>query len=490
MKKRILALLLAGILTASMTSCFNRNDKPDDTSGGDTEEILTRAPGGSENNTQASDTWTEVADTVYTTTDNLTLRTDVNSNEGTLKVSKLVELKRTAYNKKWSRVEYNGGTYYVSNSYITSDDIYGKTLTACSNTTMYVVTDGLNVRTLASSNSTISPSVGTLNLNETVTVIAKNDSWCRIKYTPKDSQESGEYYVSAKYLAKQPYEDPDKKDYSSYFTSMEPTTMYVTASAINLRKAPSVNASIMGGLEKDDEVIVVAYAKSIPETVDGEETSASWYKVKVTVAPDKEGDPPTVAYYYATAKYISDKPGSTTLTLADMLEQYPTFSASAKTLYVCSNAANARSTPSLKNSDNITQTLQKKDQVKVVATGVYENNNWCMIELEEGVFAFIGSSTLTTDPNGEPAPLSLADLLLKYPQYEAVSATVTMTAKSTVNCYTSPSSAETVPLKLNAGDTVTLVAVSSNNDTSWCVIQAANGNCYFAGYSLFEVAAQ
>lgn len=489
MKKRILALLLAGILTASMTSCFNRGNDPDDTSGSNTEDILTRAPSDSSNTTQAPDTWTEVADTVYTTTDNLTLRTDVNSNEGTVKVNKLVELKRTAYNKKWSRVEYNGSVYYVSNSYITSEDIYGKTLTPCANTVMYVITDGLNVRTLASSNSTISPSVGSLKLNETVTVIAKGENWCRISYKGEEDSQATERYVSTKYLASQPYENPDTKDYSSYFTSMEPTTMYVTASAINLRKAPSVNASIMGGLEKDDEVIVVAYAKSIPETVDGKETVASWYKVKVTVAPDKEGDPPTIAYYYATAKYISDKPGNTTLTLADMLEQYPTFSANAKTLYVCSNAANTRSTPSLKNSDNITKTLQKKDQVKVVATGVYEDNNWCMIELEEGVFAFIGSSTLTTDPNGEPAPLSLEDLLIKYPQYEKVETTVTLTAKSTVNCYTTPGSAESVPLKLNAGDTVTLVAVSSTNDTSWCVVQAANGNCYFAGYSLFEVAA-
>lgn len=489
MKKRILALLLAGILTASMTSCFNRGNNPDDTSGSNTEEVLTRAPG-NESQTQAPETWTEVVDTVYTTTDNLTLRTDVNSNEGTIKVNKLVELKRTAYSKKWSRVEYNGGVYYVSNSYVTADDIYGKTLTPCDATTMYVVTDGLNVRTLASSNDTISPSVGSLKLNETVTVIAKGDSWCRIKYTEKDSSDTVERYVSTKYLAKQPYEDPDTKDYSAYFTSMEPTKMYVTASAINLRKAPSVNASIMDGLEKDDEVIVVAYAKAIPETVDGKETVASWYMVKVTVAPDKEGDPPTTAYYYATAKYISDKPGNTTLTLADMLEQYPTFSANSKTLYVCSEAANTRSTPSLKNNDNITKTLKKKDQVKVVATGVYEDNNWCMIELQEGVFAFIGSSTLTTDPNGEPAPLSLEDLLIKYPQYQKVTTTVTLTAKSTVNCYTSPSSAESVPLKLNAGDTVTLVAVPSNEDISWCVVQAANGNCYFAGYSLFEAAAQ
>ncbi len=490
MKKRILALLLAGILTASMTSCFNRNNNPSDTTGGNTEEVLTRAPGG-EGTTQAPDTWKEVTDTVYTTTDNLTLRTDIDSNENTLKVNKLTELKRTAYNTKWSRVEYNSGVYYVSNSYITSDDIYGKTLTPCEDTLMYVITDGLNVRTLASSNSTISPSVGSLKLNETVIVIAKGDDWCRIEYSDEEGGEPTERYVSAKYLAKQPYENPDTKDYSSYFTKIDPAkTMYVTASAINLRKAPSVNASIMGGLEQDDEVIVVGYAESIPEVVDGEETTASWYKVKVTIAPEKEGDPPTTAYYYASAKYISDKPGSTTLTLADMLEQYPTFSANSKTLYVCTNAANARTTPSLKNNDNITKTLEKKDQVKVVATGVYEDNNWCMIELEEGVFAFIGSSTLTTDPNGEPAPLSLEDLLIKYPQYEAVSTPVTLTAKSTVNCYTSPSSAETVPLKLNAGDTVTLVAVPSNDDSSWCVIQAANGNCYFAGYSLFEVAAQ
>lgn len=490
MKKRILALLLAGILTASMTSCFNRDDNPEETSGSNTEEVLTRAPNDSGNTTQAQETWTEVEDTVYTTTDNLTLRTDVNSNEGTVKVNKLVELTRTAYSTKWSRVEYNGGVYYVSNSYITSDDIYGKALTPCSDTLMYVITDGLNVRTLASSNSTISPSVGSLKLNETVTVVATGDNWCRIKYLDEDSGETVERYVSAKYLSKQPYEDPDTKDYSEYFTSMEPTTMYVTASAINLRKAPSVNASITGGLKQDDEVIVVAYAQAIPETVDGKETVASWYMVKVTVAPDKEGDPSTIAYYYATAKYISAKPGSTTLTLADMLEQYPTFSATSKTLYVCSNAANTRSTPSLASSDNITKTLQKKDQVKVVATGVYENNNWCMIELEEGVFAFIGSSTLTTDPNGEPAPLSLEDLLIKYPQYEKVTATVTLTAKSTVNCYTSPSSAETVPLQLSAGETVTLVAVPSNDDTSWCVVQAANGNCYFAGYSLFEVSTQ
>ena len=61
-----------------------------------------------------------------------------------------------------------------------------------------------------------------------------------------------------------------------------------------------------------------------------------------------------------------------------------------------------------------------------------------------------------------------------------------MTATQKVNCYNTPTTSTTVPLTLERGNQVTLVAVGKGDASVWCIIQAENGTCYFAASGYFN----
>ena len=132
MKKRILALLLAGLLTASLTSCITSTKRPDDETGTgsetETEPEQTRQP--EETTTALQITWEDVAEEnslAYVIEDNVPL-TPVDSANASIKVSAMQELKLVKISSDDKRyiVEKDGVQYYVSAAYLTSEDILGK----------------------------------------------------------------------------------------------------------------------------------------------------------------------------------------------------------------------------------------------------------------------------------------------------------------------------------------------------------------------------
>ena len=75
MKNRILALLLAGLITASMASCTDTKRRDEGLGTGGTEQIQTKDPNTNQNNGNPTGTitWQDVNEQVYVISDKLTL---------------------------------------------------------------------------------------------------------------------------------------------------------------------------------------------------------------------------------------------------------------------------------------------------------------------------------------------------------------------------------------------------------------------------------
>ncbi|MBQ7336515.1 MAG: SH3 domain-containing protein [Clostridia bacterium] len=486
MKKRILALLLAGLLTMSAASCVasgSQNDTDDGTENNQTtttsdDETTTKNP---------TLEWTESDKTVYTTS-SVKLRSAASTTGAEVTtIPKASELHCKRVSATWSEVEYNGQTGYVSNAYITDSDILGKTLTPVpgGSKTMYVTlkNQNLTIRLYASAEE-FSDKIGYFSFGDEVKVVATGENWCRIEYTDKDGKVNN-YYVNAAYLSDTKPTDPD--DLTQYEHLFQPCTtadMYVMG-PVWMRVAPSMNASQLVVLTKGTKVTVTKKGTTTDKI--------TWYYGTAVLPPEKDGDPSRVFQGYVSASYLGDTVEAGKATLDDIIALYPpeTFTKVNKTMYVTTESGGlwVRSTPDLDVEENKVGSLTVKAEVKVVATGNYNDNNWCIIEYTpldgESGYYFVGAAKLTSDPNGEIV-LTLDELLLKYSNFSAKGFTVV--AKGTVNCYTSPATTATPATTLTAGTEVTVVAEETGSVVNlWYIVKTADGKLYFVAKDLFEL---
>lgn len=500
MKKRLLALLLAGLMTASMASCVATGNNTNTGGGEGTLDLPSQ--GTTSGNKPGPDiptpgTWKEVDKTVYTF-EAATLYADAKTSSA--KVASLPaekELHCTLQNSYWSYVEYTEGEEtvkgYVSNESLTTVDLLAKTFTAVEGgeKTMYIAGkkgDTARVR-LYPCTDDFSKVMATLTWNTPVTVVSENGDWSRIAYEVDGNTKY--YFISSNLLTATEqidYDDPAQWE-DLFENCTTPLTKYVSGNTLNLRVAPNTEATSVEILTLDMEVTVKATAQI------GE---SNWSYVEVWMPEKKPGDGPYLAKGYVNSKYLSDKKSTAPATLEDLLDLYPgAFEAleTPKTMYAAGNTF-VRSTPLFPNTDegektNIVASLIKAEAVKVVATGTYNDTSFYVIEytLEEKLgYYFVGASTLTTDPTGKPT-ITLGDLTEKYPQFEiCTESTVTVTNASGANCYLKPIFAENPDLHLDLGDEVTLVA-TANDSTSWWVIRTDNGTLYFVNGLLFQTAA-
>ncbi|MBQ1261341.1 MAG: SH3 domain-containing protein [Clostridia bacterium] len=487
MKKRIFALLLAGLLAASMTSCFQGTSDPQDTN---PQQTLPET--NPETDPDAPIIFTEVDETVYTLSDNVRLLTEMDSVVGAVVIkTKVTEMHRIKYHDTWSVVEYLGQQYYVLSDSVTNADLMGKSFTACADTTMYVTTDGLNIRKYASAKL---ESLGTLSANETVTVVATGDGWSKIKFTDKAGAEAFGF-VKSEYLSATEYVDPNKIDYSASFTACNPyKTMYVTADTLTIRFNAHADSTEMGTLQKDEEVTVVALG-----TI-GEST---WAKIRVVVPADKEGDPDSVYLYYVNAKYLSEIKGGVPVTLEGVIEQWASIGfeklEAPVTMYICTDSCWIRNTPEviaqyikqgdkeIENPDfNGVGNRVKKDALNVVAL----SSEWAIFtitdkETNEVGYYFVHRSVLTTNASGEPAPLSLEELLASNSGFTACETEgKKLYATASVNCYVSAKTSDNPAAVLTAGTQVTLAATSELGN--WYIVKTADNVYYFVASHLFS----
>ncbi|MBQ8433001.1 MAG: hypothetical protein IJX28_08980 [Clostridia bacterium] len=478
MKKRLLALLLAGLLTASMASCISGSSGNNSTGGGTEPPQTPPAQTAGVTQPPITVTWQEVDDYVFVADVTLKLRVDMTTVAGAVDVAGATKLHRVKTSTSWSVVEYNGTQYYASNESITTEDLTGESFTTCAPTVMYA-TSGVNIRKYASSSAPVSVTIGKgLQINDAVTVVATGEKWSKIEYVNEDKTVSY-YFVFSQYLSATKV-DGSGVDYSKFFTSCTETVMYVNVDSVYLRLHPikSDNSPVRDTLKLNDAVTVIGIGTGEYE---------GWSMVKY---PDdvKEGDPQTYTNCYISNSCLTASQGGQEQTLESVLVLYPAFSKmEAKTLYVlASTPLNARKTPVFEG-DNIGAILNPKAEVKVVASGVVDGSLCYIIEHDfgSGKYLFVKAKFLTPNASGEPAPLSLADLLKEYTDFTACTAQ-TVYATGKVNCYSAPASSDTVPATLAAGDQVTLVAKGSGSSSIWCIIQTADGICYFAGADFFS----
>ncbi len=483
MKKRILALLLAGLLTASLAACTSTDHRGDGPQSGGTEANQTKRPVVTTAPPPAVVTWQDADDYVFVVDESVKLRVSTDTVTGAISVEGATKLHRikVSNNNVWSAVEYNGKEYYVATQSLTTDDLTGESFVTCTPTVMYI-NSPVNLRKYASSTAPISVSIKQLAFNEEVTVVAKGEKWYKVKYTEEDASTSY-YFVFASYVSAEKV-----KDHSEYFTPCAETNMYVIVDLCNIRSKPVVDdTSYVGSRKKGDIVVVVGTGTGDYE---------AWSRIKVA-DPVKEGDPQTYSYYYISNSCISaTDPGSITdkMTLENFLKGFTGFTAcESKTMYLLAEKSlYVRSTPVFEGTDNLKDSLSSGKtefaSIKVVATGTADGIACYVIELAEGDFGFVSASSKywTSNSNGTPAAPTLPEILQEYKSFE-ICEEKPIWATGKVNCYSAPKSSDTIPHTLALGDQVTVVAKGKEGtaDAVWYIIQLEDGTLYFAGATLF-----
>ena len=514
--KKLLALLLAGILLLSLASCVssgeNNGDETDDEeSTVDTNDEDETNDEEDTNDEEEEDEWEEVDDVVYTFK-SLALREEPNG-DTIESLEPEMELHRTRVNSGWSyvSVEIDGETVegYVSNKYITEVDILGSDFenVVGGSKTMYCTIDGLNVRT---ANDSISEKMGSLNKDEAVKVVAENGTWYRIEFTEEGADEEDEpiyCYVNARYIASTKGGTPDvTPSYTSSFIDCDPhKTMYTTTAGLRLRSEPIISSdTVITTLSTAGVKVIVMKMGNV--NADGETTG--WSYVKAYIPPVREGDPMITKEGYIATEYLTEKAPAATesLTLEELLVRYPGFTKSEKFVYIVTGISlKVRSTPEItpgaddsEDSNVIGSLKTDKDavnatNVKAVAYGVENGSAWYIVEYLSSVSgkkinAFISANPLlvTTDPSGA-AKLTRENLTLAYPEFEAVAAQ-TITAVAPANGYDKPYEDpstvedENISFQLGIGEQATLIAVQTGakdaDDNIWYAIEVS-GKIYF-----------
>ncbi len=489
MKKRVIALLLAGLMTASLASCVAGSGN----NGGGTEGEQTRPQA----TTGATvNQFNDVDQTVYVISNTAKLLTDVSSAVGALNVNKLTELHRVKVSDQWSVVEYNGTQYYIASASVTADDILGKNFTPVSPAaTMYVASNGVNIRAYASAES-FSGVVTNLTKNAQVSVIAKGLSgireWSKIQFTDGEGA-TKEGFVRSDLLSATEVVDPDPVDYSKFFDALQtPVTMYVYTPGepdgnINLRNAPTTEGSTWAGsLKNGTKVEVIATAKSDSDYTD-------WCRIRVERPKDNPNDPQFYDEYYVHTSGLSLIQGGQASSLDDLLKLYSAFSKVNKTMYVANSAPdglNIRSTPDVTVSNNVITGFTPKTELKVVAQGTQGGVFFYVIEFqheEKTTFGFVSAKYVTPDANGTPVQ-SLEQLLLEYNTFTKLDPAKTyVVTAAQVNC--SLSAAEWSTAKTLAKDAeVTVLAQGTYKGASLYILEI-DGNCYFADSAAFTAKA-
>lgn len=511
MKKRIVALLLAGLMTtATLASCVVQNsDDPHKTEPNQNPPTNQTTPDPGVNNNPPVVTWQDVDKTVYTVKD-VTLRKEANGTSTALaSISKETALHCTKQSTSWLYVEYekDGETLqgYITKTSLTEINILATDFVEIEGGSkiMYANAKTINVR-LYPTDAEFSSSVGTFSLNDEVTVYATNGTWYQVKYV-KNGEEK-KYFVSASCLSNAKVTDPDDDTpYRDLFTAVngeEGVTKYVS-----VEKDGKVNFRVAPLIHKDTDIIMslsngckVTLLKT--GTVDG----MAWSYVAVYVTSDKDGVPSEYKYGYISSAYLSDMSGE--MTLDELIEHHGFTKIEGGMMYYVLKGAtiNIRSTPDFPDTaageaDNLLTspqsgtTAESIKALKVVATGKVGDTTWFMVEYtkkdgenETIVRGFVGGKALeqlTTDEGGERI-VTIEELKTKYPQLTILETPETKTANKAANCYGTPDTTGTVLGKIDAGATVTVVAKETGSRATWCVIQTAEGKLFFVGIEFFN----
>ncbi len=488
MKKLITLALVAGILTVSLTSCLSKKGTETESNTRSNNGIITTDPSsvtpgpGPSSKDPADMTYLEDHTVVYVKSDSAVLR-DASDTSKTSAIAKFTnkltdKLMRTGISSdgNWSRIQSGDAEYYIATSYLTTDDLLAETFADVPEADCYIYdNDGtsVNIRTYPSSENAISPALKSLASGTKVTLLKTSpNGWAKIRF---DSNKEG--YIMGKFL-KENEPISLNTDFSSYFTSIADQTMFVSTEKANLRKIPYSGNEVKGSIA---ETLV----KGTAVTVIGEGTvyNSKWYQVDWTVK-GTNGQPDHHVSYYLHASTLSANANASN-NLQDYLNSYPALKQNVKTMYVSANSLNARSTPAVEKGDdgkdvNVVKSLKKKDQVNVVAIGVFDGTVWALAKEGDSTFYFVSYAYLTTDPDGKPVP---ATLTLESIQnlYDFHAMTATGTVKVLANLYNTPEVSDDNKLaQLTAGTPIQIVGSVTVSRNAWYVISYNSEYCFIS----------
>ena len=493
-KNRIVALLLAGLITtAAMTSCRVEGnfDDPNGTEPNQNGSEQTTTVKPDDPYTPSAPTWSDVDKTVYAISD-IKLRSEANNTSTILcDIPVEAELHCTKQNASWYCVEYNGQVGYISKTSVNESKFVP--INEAGSKVMYANEKTINIRLYPSESASI---VGNYSRNDAVTVLATNGSWYKVQY-----DETKTYYVSAKCLSETEWVDPDDDtSYQELFTEVngeEGIVRYVNVNGgkVNFRKAPNTSASIIMSLTDGCEVIVLKT---------GVVNEMNWSYVVVKVKSDKVGAPDEYKYGYISSDYLAITNGDSTL--ENILLLYPSFTQiEATTMYVIQEKTiTIRSTPTFPGEGETSNILSNPQSgttpetikaIKVLATGEVDGTRWFFVEFnkkdgdnETLIRGFVGGKALdclTSNANGK-ATVTIEDLIVKYPQFVKLETPTKITTTSVANCYGTPNASSDALSQLAAGTEVTLVAQEPGAYASWYVIQDDQGDLFFVGKQFFN----
>lgn len=490
MKKRMLAILLAAIMTASLSACVQSDKRPalDNPTNSGTENNQVRDPQPDVTDPVQTITWSDVNDQVYIIKANTTLD-PVEEGKTAIKANlmDLLDRKQVSSDNKKSIVEKDGVLYYVNNANLTDEDLTGAKFATCDEV-MYVKVDVLNLRLYASSDNTLSPSQGSLKQGDAVKVVAKGEKWCKVEVINPETQEPENYFLFLEHLSTT---NDGPIDYTQFFEECDPPViMYVynvaDGQGVNLRTTPSVedNLNVAGGVMKDSPVTVLSK---------GTGDYAGWYYVRVANAT-VPGMSQTYSEYYIKADFLTEE--KPVLTLEELIAKYG-FTAGEKTLYA-TGSINVRKTPGAdeKPQDDVVAGLAKKQQVKVVASGLFDDQLWSIIELNLGTeqspkigYYFVRGSYefLTTDPNGEILP-TLDGLLAENTMFSVITEK-TVYANTKTYGFDSIAKNPTVTdakVTIEASTSYVAVAEGTRHGADWYIVRNTEGKFFFVFAEFFD----
>ena len=501
MKKRIVALLLAGLMSATaLASCTVRgNNHTGGTEPDQNPPTSQTTPDPGTTVTPPTITWQEVDKSVFTVNE-VRLREEAsNSGNALASIPKETELHCTKQSTSWYYVEYekDGATLqgYVSKASVTEVNILATDFVDVEGGSkiMYANAKTINVR-LYPTDADFSTAVGSFSLNDEVTVLATNGSWYKVKYVKNNEEKT--YFVSASCLNTEKVTDPDDDTpYKDLFTDVNGetgVTKYISVEGkVNFRKAPNTEASIIMSLSDGCPVTVLKT---------GTVGNMAWSYVVVKIEADKDGVPDEYKFGYISSDYLSDTTGD--MTLDDLLTHYPTFNKieGGMMYYVLKETtitirrepvfpAEGEASNSLSNPQS-GKTPESIKAIKVLATGEVDGTRWFIVEYvkkdgdkETLIRGFVGGKAiglLTTDPSGNPT-VTLEDLIIKYPQFTQLETPKTVATNGITNCYGTPDTTGEVLNQLAAGIELKLVAEETGAFTSWCVVETTDGKLFFVG---------
>lgn len=477
LKRTITLAILAAVLSANLASCVASRD-PQDT---DTSPIYVDT---GKNNLpvaptdKASDaTYETISKTVYARQKSTLQRV---GNEGeTVTVEITAELTCTAQSTNWYKVLYQGAEYYIARGRTTEDDLGEKTFTTCDKT-MYVNSDGVNVRPYPSLDNFSAP-IAQKSLGDSVKVIAQSTStgWSKVEITVGKETKRG--FIKTSLLTTNA---TGEKDYEKAFTAFAtPKTVYIDVeSTLNLRKTPYLPDD-----ESGEGGGIIVGGKGVPRgtaleaIAEGTVNGTRWYKVLYQPSPAE----PKVECY-AVAKYLSETKPSDSVDPETLIAQYQFTKFDAEiTAFPVDNSVNVRSAPS--SSGTLVKSVSKGESMKAIAYGKSTSSDylWCLVKLSDGKYGFASYEYLTTLSTGEKSPLPLS-LEAMISSYGLTKLTETKTNSNyEVKLWSTPDGNATAVKTLPKNSSISIVAKGKVGNNDWYLV-SVEGAYYFALQSAFN----